>query len=84
MDTATADLLAFLAASLGTEVGPDDDYFAAGLTDSLFALELVSFVEHRFQLTIEVEDLHLDHFRTATRVLAFVQGKGPEPITSRS
>ncbi|MFH9044657.1 acyl carrier protein [Streptomyces sp. NPDC017966] len=81
MDKATADLLAFLATALGTEVGSDDDYFATGLANSLFALELVTFVEHRFRLTVEVEDLHLDHFRTAARVLAFVHDKAPGSVT---
>ncbi|WP_438297296.1 acyl carrier protein [Streptomyces sp. HUAS TT7] len=74
--TTVEDVLAFLAAALGTEVGPDDDYFAAGLADSLFALELVTFVEQRFRLTVEVEDLAIDNFRTAARVLAFARARG--------
>ncbi|MFJ8312808.1 MULTISPECIES: acyl carrier protein [unclassified Streptomyces] len=74
--TTVEDVLAFLAAALGTEVGPDDDYFAAGLADSLFALELVTFVEQRFRLTVEVEDLAIDNFRTAARIIAFAQARG--------
>ncbi|WP_151484872.1 acyl carrier protein [Streptomyces albicerus] len=74
--TTVEDVLAFLAAALGTEVGPDDDYFATGLADSLFALELVTFVEHRFQLTVEAEDLALDNFRTAAHIMAFAQARG--------
>lgn len=74
--TTIEDVLSFLAAALGTEVGPDDDYFASGLADSLFALELVTFVEHRFRLTVEVEDLSIDNFRTAARIMAFAQAQG--------
>ncbi|WP_282796720.1 acyl carrier protein [Streptomyces sp. CC224B] len=73
---AVEDILDFLARALGTEVGPHDDYFATGLANSLFALELVTFVEHRFQLTVEVEDLAIDNFRTAANILAFVQARG--------
>ncbi|HWM35609.1 MAG TPA: phosphopantetheine-binding protein [Streptomyces sp.] len=65
----------FLTAALRRPVGPDDDYFALGLADSLFALELVTFVESRFSLTVEVEDLDLDSFRTANRITRFVQRK---------
>ncbi|MFF2655676.1 acyl carrier protein [Streptomyces sp. NPDC058045] len=74
----TERVLAFLTESLRTAVGPDDDYFEyfeQGLADSLFSLELVTFVEHSFDLTIEVEDLDLDSFRTAHRVTEFVLRK---------
>ncbi|MEU5980236.1 acyl carrier protein [Streptomyces sp. NPDC047315] len=70
------DVLAFLTTALGANVGPDDDYFTTGLADSLFALELVSFVEKRFHLAVEVEDLAIDNFRTASNIMAFVQSRG--------
>ncbi|MFC4493035.1 acyl carrier protein [Streptomyces ovatisporus] len=69
----------FLTAALRRPVEPDDDYFALGLADSLFALELVTFVESRFSLTVEVEDLDLDSFRTANRITRFVQRKTGSP-----
>lgn len=69
----------FLTVALRRAVGPDDDYFALGLADSLFALELVTFVESRFSLTVEVEDLDLDSFRTANRITRFVQRKTGSP-----
>jgi acyl carrier protein len=75
----TGEITEFLSAALRCEVGPDDDYFALGLADSLFALELVTFVEGRFSLTVEVEDLDLESFRTANRITAFVQRKTGAP-----
>ena len=65
----------FLTKALRQPVAPDDDYFALGLADSLFALELVTFVESRFEVVVEVEDLNLDSFRTAARIARFVQSK---------
>ncbi|RII13767.1 D-alanine--poly(phosphoribitol) ligase subunit 2 [Streptomyces sp. YIM 130001] len=74
----TERITGFLTASLRVSVGPDDDYFAQGLANSLFSLELVTFVEDTFGLTVEVEDLNLDSFRTARRVTDFVLSKaGP-------
>ena len=65
-------LTRFLSTEAGRPLGPDDDYFELGLVNSLFALELVSFVERQFGLVVEVEDLELDHFRTIDRLTGFV------------
>ncbi|MGW3207639.1 acyl carrier protein [Streptomyces sp. NPDC001135] len=73
--TVTDEILEFLGSATGEEVGPDDDYFARGLVDSLFALELVTFVEQRFGVVVEVEDLHLDNFRTAASIAGYVGRK---------
>jgi len=75
----TSEITEFLTAVLRKPVGPDDDYFELGLADSLFALELVTFVEGRFDLTVEVEDLDLESFRTANRITRFVQRKTGAP-----
>lgn len=68
-------LLEFVTSLVGAELGPDEDYFEQGLVSSLAALELVTFVEHRFGLAVEVADLDLDHFRTVNRLTGFVLGK---------
>ncbi|MFP8963438.1 acyl carrier protein [Streptomyces nanhaiensis] len=71
----TGEITRFLTDALRRPIGPDDDYFELGLVDSLFALELVTYVEQRFDLTVEVEDLDLDSFRTARRLTGFVLRK---------
>ncbi|MGA4838418.1 acyl carrier protein [Streptomyces sp. G45] len=71
----TRDLRTFLTSSLGRELGLDDDYFALGLATSLFALELVNFVEGRYGIEVGVDDLDLDHFRTLGRLREFVLTK---------
>ncbi|GLZ40300.1 acyl carrier protein [Actinokineospora sp. NBRC 105648] len=65
----------FDSATGGAALGPDDDYFALGLVNSLLALEIVAYVERVFQVRVEVEDLDLDNFRTIARIAAFVRGK---------
>lgn len=42
----------------------DEDIFALGFVNSLFAMQLVLFVEKSFHITVENEDLELDNFRT--------------------
>jgi acyl carrier protein len=57
------------------ELSDDDDIFALGFVNSMFAMQLVAFVEHDFAITVENEDLELDNFRTVNALTAFVTGK---------
>jgi methoxymalonate biosynthesis acyl carrier protein len=49
------------------------DIFELGFVNSLFAMELVMFIENTFQITIPNEDLTLDNFRTVALMSALVQ-----------
>jgi methoxymalonate biosynthesis acyl carrier protein len=42
----------------------DEDIFAVGYVSSMFAMQMVLFVEKEFSMTIDNEDLKLDNFRT--------------------
>ncbi|WP_103349319.1 acyl carrier protein [Amycolatopsis sp. CA-128772] len=65
----------FATATAGNTPGPDEDYFALGLVNSLLALELVAHVERRYGIDVDVADLDLDNFRTMNRVAGFVLRK---------
>jgi methoxymalonate biosynthesis acyl carrier protein len=54
----------FLVERTKTAWEPGQDLFASGLVSSLFAMELVVFVEKAFDVVVEREDLALDNFRT--------------------
>lgn len=82
MSETVAEIQDFIGTALGTTVAPDDDFFDMGLVNSLFALELVVFVEERFRIRVEVEDLDLASFRTASRIAAFVKRKTAAPSTA--
>ena len=53
----------------------DDDLFAKGYLNSLFAMELVLFVEREFALTVENADLDPDNFRSVDALAALVGRK---------
>jgi acyl carrier protein len=57
------------------ELGEDEDIFEAGYVNSLFAMELVTFLEGTFGFEVESEDLELDNFRTVNRMAALVARK---------
>ncbi len=53
----------------------DDDIFALGFVNSLVALQLVTFVEKEFGISIEDDDLDLDNFRTINCIEALIEKK---------
>ncbi|MDT0267347.1 acyl carrier protein [Streptomyces sp. DSM 44915] len=54
------------------ELSDDQDIFALGYINSLFAMELVMFVERTFSLTIPNQELAIDNFRTVAAMTALV------------
>jgi acyl carrier protein len=52
---------------------PDDDIFARGFVNSLFAMELVMFLENTFGFTVPNEALRLDNFRTVASMSELVK-----------
>lgn len=56
-------------------VGNDGLLLGSGLLDSLAVLEVVSFVEREFQITVLDEDLIPENFGTIKSLAAFVSRK---------
>jgi acyl carrier protein len=57
------------------ELNMDDDIFKSGYVNSLFAMQLVKFVESRFSVKISNEDLEITNFNTANNLTNFVVKK---------
>jgi methoxymalonate biosynthesis acyl carrier protein len=57
------------------EFSDDLDVFAAGFLNSLFTMQLVLFVEQRFEIVVEDDDLELDNFRSVDAIVGFVARK---------
>jgi methoxymalonate biosynthesis acyl carrier protein len=68
----TEDVLRFVEAKTKSSVWPDMDLFESGLVSSLFALELISYLEKTYLVSIDGEDLQLDNFRTVERMTGLV------------
>ncbi len=61
-------LLDFLATRTKRSWGPDEDLFASGVVSSLFALELVVYLEKACDIEVEGEYLRMDNFRTVRAI----------------
>jgi acyl carrier protein len=57
----------------------DIDIFASGFVNSLFAMQLVLFVEGEFSIQLGSEDLDLDNFRSINALANLVERKANSP-----
>lgn len=79
MDEIKSKIRTFLAGFI-TNVTLQDtqDIFALGFVNSLFAMQLVLFVEKEFGITVENEDLNIDNFRSISAITQLIGQKTAE------
>lgn len=51
------------------------DIFAAGFVNSLVLVQLITFLETNFAITIEDDDLEISNFRTVNQILSLIARK---------
>jgi acyl carrier protein len=67
---------AFLRGALRhRDLADEDDVFALGLISSMFAMELVEFVEREFGIAVESEDLEMENFQSIAAITRLVAAK---------
>jgi len=59
----------------GRALNDDYDIFALGFANSLFAMQLVAFVEGEFRIEIDSDDLEIDNFRSVAAISGLVERK---------
>jgi acyl carrier protein len=52
-----------------------EDMFALGVVNSLFAMQLVMFVEKEFQINVENKDLDFENFQSINAIAQLVDRK---------
>jgi methoxymalonate biosynthesis acyl carrier protein len=53
----------------------DDDLFELGIANSLFAIQLMTFIEKTFALEMEMEDVDIENFKSLNACTDFVMKK---------
>lgn len=77
-DAIRARIRGFFARTFpGRALQDGDDIFALGFGNSLFAMQLVDFVEGEFAVTIDNEDLEIANFSTIDAIGSLVARKAP-------
>lgn len=76
MDETKTKVKAFLSRFFRKhELGDDEDIFSLGFVNSLFAMQLVMFLEKEFNLRVDNKDLDLKNFRSINSIAGFVECK---------
>ena len=57
----------------------DTDLFDTGVIDSLAFVELLLRLEQEFGVSVSVDDLEIDNFRTIERIAEFVEARATAP-----
>lgn len=52
-----------------------DDIFAGGYVNSLFAMQLIAWIEKEYGLTVEDDDLQLSNFNSVNAITSFIARK---------
>jgi methoxymalonate biosynthesis acyl carrier protein len=66
---------AYFSRTVHAPIADDADIFELGLVDSLFAMQLVMFVENEFAIVAQREDLHIRNFCSIAALTKFVEAK---------
>ncbi len=78
MSQYTAQVLEFIQSRYPqAELTDTEDIFQVGYVNSLFAMELVMFIEKTFGVTVPNEELRIDNFRTAVSMSELVERLTP-------
>lgn len=80
MATIEADVRGFVADNFlfgrkNVSLDGDDSLLEQGLIDSTGVLELVSFIESKFEIKVEDDDLVPDNLDSINRLIAFIETK---------
>jgi len=65
------------------ELGENNNFFEMGLINSLFALQIVNFIEKEFNITITNEDLKLSNFHSINAITHFITKKSELELASQ-
>lgn len=57
------------------DLADDYDIFEAGIVNSLFAIELMTFLEKTFSIKVTMDDLDMENFKSVASTSEFVRRK---------
>jgi len=65
------------------DFGDEESLLEAGALDSTAAMELVSFLEHTFNIKIADEEINPDNLETLNRIAALIERKAGSLVAER-
>lgn len=56
-------------------IGDDENIFEKGIVNSLFAMQLINFIENDFDIVVDNTELDLENFKSVNSISEFVKSK---------
>lgn len=75
-DSVTAEIAAYIQREFvfdGSELALEDSFLESGIVDSMGVLEIVLFLEERFGIVVNDEDVLPEHFDSIERLSSYVR-----------
>ena len=70
----------FILSSISiTKLDDDDNLFESGIVNSLFAVQLMTFIEKTFAIEVGSDDLDIENFKSLNAMTTFVLQKNGHP-----
>lgn len=63
----------FIREHLGPDVPDDSDLFESGLASSLFAVQIVMWIERTFEISVQSHEMNIENFQSIAAVAEFVR-----------
>lgn len=60
------------------EFSDDDNIFRRGFVDSLFAVQLIAYLEQEFGIKVSNKDMDINNFHSVDKMVSFVERKRQE------
>lgn len=68
-------ILDYLKTKTKEPVTPDTNLFSAGVLDSMEVMEMIYFLETKFEIEVDPEEIAEENFRTAEAIVAMMEKK---------
>lgn len=76
IQTAKEVIRKFITDSINlVQLEDDEKLFESGLVNSLFAIQLMTFLEQKFNIEVTVDDLSMENFESINSTAIFVEKK---------
>ena len=64
-----------LSSRTGEKIDPDENIFTSGLVDSVGMMQLIAFIEKRFEFKVPPQDLLPENFMTIATMARYFEGQ---------
>ncbi|WP_434714980.1 acyl carrier protein (plasmid) [Bacillus cereus] len=65
----------YIQEHVGIEFNNDTEIFEEGLVNSLFAIQLMTFLEKEFAIKVTMDDLDMDNYKSVNSIGNFIRNK---------